>query len=284
MWRAVSSRCLFVSLAVKSYREGNPMTKARVLVVLPTLGQRHELLEQALESIRAQGDLVRCVVVAPQRASAVKKLATAYGAEWVPDPATGIAAAVNAGIAAREGEEFYAWLGDDDLFRSHGLATLVRLLDTNPDATLAFGGCDYILDDGRTLAVSRAGALATWLLPWGPDLIPHPGTVIRLDDLVAIGGFDESLKFTLDLDAFLRLRARGSFVHTTEVVSAFRWHPDSLTVSDRRGSSREAMAVKTRHLPRLLQPLSGLWNYPVWWASEVAAWLLVRRARALLRK
>lgn len=259
------------------------MTTARILVVLPTLGQRPELLEQSLRSIADQGDLVRCVVVSPPSAKNVQKLAKSYGATWVPDPATGISAAVNAGIAARNGEEFYAWLGDDDIFRPGGLQVLVDLLEHDPKAVLAFGACDYILNDGRTIATSRAGAAARWLLAWGPDLIPHPGTVVRLDDLVAIGGFDESLTFTLDLDAFLRLRSRGSFAHTTTVVSAFRWHPDSLTVSDRHGSSREAMAVKARHLPGWLRPVHGLWSYPVWWASEIAAWLLVRRARAMAR-
>jgi GT2 family glycosyltransferase len=256
------------------------MTGARVLVVLPTLGQRMGFLEESLAAVAAQGDLARCVVVSP-RSDAVLKLAQRYTADWVEDPATGISAAVNAGLRARSGEEFYAWMGDDDLFRPGALQRLMGLLEANKDAVLAFGGCDYILDSGRVIATSKAGLLATFLLPWGPDLIPHPGTMVRLDDLEAIGGFDETLRFTFDLDAFLRLRKRGRFVSTKETVSAFRWHPDSLTVSDRRGSSTEAMMVKARHLPRWLRPFHGVWNYPVMWASAVAAWLLVRRARAL---
>jgi GT2 family glycosyltransferase len=155
------------------------------------------------------------------------------------------------------------------------------LLDADRDSVLAYGACDYILDDGRVVATSAAGKLAAFLLPWGPDLIPHPGTMIRFDDLDAIGGFDETLKFTLDLDAFLKLRSRGKFVSTTRTVSAFRWHTESLTVSDRKGSSAEAMAVKKRHLPVFLQPFHGLWNYPVAWASAVAAQLMVRRAKRL---
>ena len=82
---------------------------------------------------------------------------------------------------------------------------------------LAFGGCDYIDADGRTIAVSNAGRLATFLLPWGPDLIPHPGTMVRLDALEAIGGFDRSLKYAMDLDAFLKLRAHGRFAWTREI-------------------------------------------------------------------
>ena len=44
----------------------------------------------------------------------------------------------------------------------------------------------------------------------------------------------------MDLDAFLKLRRRGRFVWTRETVSAFRWHAESLTVSDRSASSRES--------------------------------------------
>lgn len=256
------------------------MTKARVLVVLPTLGTRPDLLERSLASVAEQGDLARCVVVSPMH-SEVQALAKRFGAEWVADPARGIAAAVNVGIAQRSGEEFYAWMGDDDLFRPGALEFLVELLDQHSGAVLASGACDYVLESGEVIATNRAGRWGRLLLPWGPDLIPHPGTVVRLDDLEGIGGFDESLRFTLDLDAFLKLAKRGEFVFTKEVVSAFCWHPDSLTVSDRQGSSQEAMRVKKRHLPSRIQPLHWVWNYPVMWASAVAAWLMGRRARSI---
>ena len=259
------------------------MVKPRVLVVLPTMGQRLSLLEQSLASIQEQGPLARVVVVSPN-SSEVKILAKMYGADWLEDPATGIAAAVNVGLTAQAGEKFYAWMGDDDLFRPGALQTLTGMLDQNPQAVLASGACDYILDSGQVLASNTAGAWGRFLLPWGPDLIPHPGTVIRMADLEAVGRFDEGLRFTLDLDVFLKLRNRGPFVFTQKTVSAFRWHPDSLTVSDRSGSSREAMMVKSRHLPVFLRPFAWVWNYPVMWAAAVAAWLLVRRARALQSK
>ncbi len=146
---------------------------------------------------------------------------------------------------------------------------------------MAFGGCDYIDVAGRTIAISNAGRLAVFLLPWGPDLIPHPSSMIRLDDLEAIGMFDPSLRFAMDLDAFLKLRSRGRFVWTRRSVAAFRWHPDSLTVSDRSSSSREAEAVKRRHTPAPLRWLSPLWLLPIRWASAFAAQRLNERARAL---
>jgi glycosyltransferase involved in cell wall biosynthesis len=254
------------------------------LIILPTLGDRLETLRESLDSVAGQRRDIELtlVVVAPISAVVARALAAEYDAIVVDDPHVGISAAINRGIAARTSEEFYAWIGDDDLYRPGGLARLVSILDEHPDAPLAFGGCDYIDPEGRTIVVSNAGRLAPILLAWGPNLIPHPGTIIRLDLLSRVGEFDESLRFAMDLDVFLKLRSFGRFRWTREAVSAFRWHPDSLTVSSRLSSSLESEAVKRRHLPAVLRRVSALWQRPVRWASARAARTLNRRARAVV--
>lgn len=259
------------------------MVNTEILVVLPTLGDRLETLKETLSSVGAQRASVSLtlVVVAPTSAVAARKLAAEFDAVVVDDPREGISAAINYGLAARKGEKYYAWIGDDDVFRAGGLAKLRDILEARPDAVLAFGGCDYIDPDGRTITTSKAGRLAKMLLPWGPDLIPHPGTMVRLDDLLAIGGFDIRLKYAMDLDAFLKLRSHGTFAWTREAVSGFRWHPGSLTVANRLASSRESEAVKRRHLPATLRLVSVLWQYPVRWASSAAAKAVNARARSL---
>lgn len=259
------------------------MPGAEVLVVLPTLGDRLDTLRLTLESVNEQRkDLsITLALVAPPDATAARELGASMGAIIVDDPRRGISAAINRGMAARTTETYYAWIGDDDLIRSGGLAKLYALIDKRPDAVVAFGGCDYIDPEGRTITVSNAGRLALILLSWGPDLVPNPGTLVRLDALEAIGGFDETIKYALDLDAFLKLRSHGKFIWTRESVSAFRWHPDSLTVANRLPSSRESEAVKRRHLPAALRPISPLWAYPIRWASAIAASRVSARARSL---
>jgi hypothetical protein len=259
------------------------MSDPEVLVVLPTLGDRLDTLRLTLDSVNVQrSDIgVTLVVVAPPGATEARALAASQGAIVVDDPKEGISAAINCGLAARTVEKYYAWVGDDDLFRPGGLARLRSVIEASPGRVLAFGGCEYIDPEGRIIMLSNAGRLATFLLPWGPDLIPHPGTLIKLDALEEIGGFDPSLKYAMDLDAFLKLRNHGSFGWTRIPVSAFRWHPDSLTVANRLGSSREAESVKRHHLPKALRPFSGVWPRPVRWASAFAAARVNSRARAL---
>jgi GT2 family glycosyltransferase len=259
------------------------MSDPEILVVLPTLGDRLESLKETLQSVDRQRDDVALtlVVIAPPSAREARKLAASMGAVIVDDPKEGISEAINRGLAARTTETYYAWIGDDDLFRAGGLRRLRDMMRSDPKAVLAFGGCDYIDPEGRTIATSNAAGLAVFLLPWGPDLIPHPGTMVRLDDLVAVGGFDRELRYSMDLDAFLKLRGHGRFIHTRTPVSAFRWHPDSLTVANRLASSRESESVKRRHLPIALRPISPVWQYPIRWASSFAAQRVSARARAL---
>lgn len=253
---------------------------SRILVVLPTLGERLDELDETLAVIdreRSSVDLT-LVVVVPASATPAQDLARSHGAVIVHDPGQGMSAANNAGIAAATDEVYYCWIGDDDLFRPGGLRILRDMLDARPDAVVAYGACDYIDPDGRTVWTSRAGRIAQWLLPWGPDLIPHPGSMFRIDALQAVGLYDTQLKYAMDLDVYLKLRTKGPFLSTKDRVSAFRWHPGSLTVASRDNSGNEAMRVKVRHLPPALRPISPVWNVPVQWAANVAANRVSKRA------
>jgi GT2 family glycosyltransferase len=254
-----------------------------ILVVLTTLGERVDTLRETLRSIDAQRSEVSLslVVVLPSGAAQARELAEFYGAVIVLDANRGISNAINLGINAATDETYYAWIGDDDLFRPNGLKRLLALMRSNPSAVLSYGGCDYIDAEGEQLFKSRAGKLARWLLPWGPDLIPHPGSLVRLDAMRAVGLFDTELKYAMDLDLFLKLRKLGPFVSTKQPVSAFRWHAESLTVANRSRSTAEARKVKNRHLPPLLRPLSPAWEIPVKWAAEYAAWSINRRTASL---
>ena len=259
------------------------MAPASVLVVLPTLGDRLEFLETTLRSCRDLAGLVPTTVamVVPTGAVQARALGSQYGVMLIDDPGAGMADAVNAGLGARTTEKFYVWVGDDDELVPQGVAALVGVLGDRPSAVVAYGHCDYIDGRGSVIGRSKAGPLATSLLPWGPNLIPHPGTIVRLDALEAVNGFDSRLSYALDLDVFLKLRRIGDFITAPAVSARFRWHADSATVADRSSSAREAIKVKNWHLPVWLRPLSWIWNYPVAWASQVAAWAVTARARNL---
>lgn len=247
-------------------------------IVIPTLGTRNQLLSDALASINEQAIPVTVVVVGPSRVELMTEV-DAAGAIFVTDPQRGLSAAINVGFdAVPSGTEFVGWLGDDDLLMPGGLAAAVAALRRSPRAVLAFGWCDYIDEDGLLLFRSRAGGWASRVLPWGPNLIPQPGSLMKLSALRTVGGLDEELSFAMDLDLFLRLRKVGDLVALPRTLSAFRWHPDSLTVRNQRKSMDESDFVRRRHLPRLASATFVIWKWPVRWALSVVKLVVKRRS------
>ncbi|BEP12662.1 hypothetical protein acdb102_09730 [Acidothermaceae bacterium B102] len=243
----------------------------RVLIVVPTLGRRPELLALTLASITGQAEPADLVVVIPPGADEGRRLATAAGATLVDDPGS-ISSAINAGFATAGAQHVYAnWIGDDDLLAEDALGIAVRALDTQPDAVMAFGYCDYIDDQGRRLFTSRAGRIAPWLMTWGPNLVPQPGALMRVAALRNAGEVDATLHYAMDLDLFLRLRRLGPLVNTRTTLASFRWHADSTTVANRSKSLAEAEAIKRRYLAPWQRRIAPLWERPVRIATTVAA-------------
>jgi GT2 family glycosyltransferase len=225
---------------------------------------------------------VEIVVVTPDDATEAIDLAHRHGAKVVSDPRRGISVASNLGIESSE-SPWFTWLGDDDLLRPGALACLVDLTAGPSKPVVAFGACDYIDEQGTVLFVSRAGALAWRIQRWGPNLVPLPSSLFNARAVAEVGLFDPDLRYSMDLDLFLRLRRVGGFVATKTSVAAFRWHPASTTVSARDASSREAAAVRKRHLPVALRGVSPLWEGPVRLASRFAAGRVNAKARSVMR-
>ena len=249
-----------------------------VLIVIPTLGQRLDYLRQTLESIRRQRVEADITVVTPVSATAARELAHEFGARVIDDPGS-LPGAINCGVeSAKPHHSYVNWLGDDDLLTVHSLELTIGALAANPRAVVSYGACRYIDPQGQELWVSKAGKWAERILHWGPDLIPQPGMLIRTQSWREVGGLDQSLSHAFDLDLLLKLKEQGEFVPVNDVVSCFRWHPDSLTVSDRSKSLDESEAIKRRYLTSTQRKFMWLWEKPVRVATRIAATRLNKRA------
>ena len=255
------------------------MDRARVRLVVPTLGRRLEFLEQCLTSIQVQAVSADIVMVCPTTAIDARTMADRLGVSVLDDPGS-LPGAINRGIEGSEGSyDYVSWLGDDDLLEPDSLTLTVSLMDAHLQAVLAYGACRYIDERGDELWISRAGAWARRILSWGPDLIPQPGMLVRSSAWSAVGGLDESLSMAFDLDLLLKLKSQGPFVHTSRVVSSFRWHGDSLTASDRSRNLDESEDVKRRYLGPIARRAAWLWERPVRQATVAAAREVHRRRR-----
>lgn len=242
------------------------------LVVVPTLGRRPALLAKSLASIRAQNHPELDLVVVAPEGRGVEQLVVEHGGRFITDPGSGgLSGALNAGLAAAApGTRYFAWLGDDDLLASGSLQATTAALDANPQAVMVFGWCDYIDENDTVVFRSRAGRLAAAILTFGPNLIPQPGSLFRYEEVMAVGGLDETVRLAMDLDLFLRLRKRGRLLALRRTLASFRWHDDSATVSGESESMEESDQLRMKYMPRPLAVAYRLLRWPGRWALLMA--------------
>ena len=253
--------------------------KPIVGIVVPTLGRRPEYLEQCLLSIRQAGDAF-VTLVAPSGFESRKLMASGLVDNYVHDPGTGLADAINFGFRTMpENIELINWLGDDDLLYPGALAQAAEALNAHPEAVMVFSSCDYIDPSGNIVWTNQSGQWAVPLLRFGPDLIPQPGALFRRKAFKTVGGLSAKYDWAFDFDLFIKLSKVGKILFIGGTLSAFRWHTESLSVEFRSNSVLEASRVRISHLPRLLRPIAQLWEFPVRQATLIAGSRVSARTR-----
>lgn len=254
-----------------------------------TCYNREHTIAEAVASVSAQTRVpLETIVVDDSSTDDSVRVAEQAGARVVRMPVNqGSAAARNEGIRAASGDAI-AWLDSDDYWEPNHLEIVAGLLDRYPEAGVA------------SSAVRRVGAASgTWYcsVPDGPPsdvfrnafndwIIPSITTITRREAIIAAGCFDESERFAVDFDAWLRLARRCKFVASREVTANWRWHDAQLSGSlnrqleaTYRSRSKMLRDVENANENELASELSALfrarWEHDVQqaWDDDRTPWL-----------
>lgn len=246
-------------------------------IIVPTRGERPEYLNECLESIESAGNAHVCLV-APKDFDSDRLIRKGLANQFVMDPGNGLAAAINKGISELPSSiRYVSWLGDDDLLTPGSIIETSEVLGKHPATVLVYGACDYVDEKGKHIWTNKSGQWASWVLPFGPDLVPQPGTLFSRKAFEKVGGLDSRYGWAFDFDLLLKLRKIGALAYVPQTLSKFRWHPTSLSVGQRMESTSEASRVRVSHLPKPIRFVSALWEYPLIQASRIAGKILTRK-------
>jgi len=142
----------------------------------------------------------------------------------------GLCATLNEGFAMADGE-YFAYLGSDDLWKSTMLSEQVGLLESRPEAVLAFGHA-YLIDDDDNIIDSTAnwtdfadGNMLQMLLRG--QIFSSPGVVYRRSALVNHRWNEDSI--LEDYELYLRLAAEGEFARNSNIICGWRQHSSNVS-------------------------------------------------------
>lgn len=137
----------------------------------------------------------------------------------------GLCATLNEGLAMAD-TEYFAYLGSDDLWLPGFLKEQVSLLESRPNAVLAFGHA-YLIDEEDNI-IDRTD---NWTAFADGDMLPlllrgiifsSPTVVYRTAPLKKYG-WNEDARLE-DYELYLKLSGEGEFARNAKVLSAWRQH------------------------------------------------------------
>jgi glycosyltransferase involved in cell wall biosynthesis len=244
-----------------------------VSIVTPSLNQGR-FIEDTVKSVLGQ-DYPRIeylVVDGGSTDGTLAILARYDGAlRWVSEPDAGQGAAINKG-ASRTSGEILAWLNSDDVYEPQAVSAAVDFLRRHPEIALVYGDATHIDALGREIGPCAYVEPANLhRLIHEVDYIVQPAAFFRRSVFVAVGGLDESLRFTLDYDLWLKIGRRFPMAYLPRKLARYRLTGENKTTLGRFDRFEELERIGRRH---------GAGGLPAVFSVDYF-WLCVKEARRL---
>lgn len=205
---------------------------------MPSFNQA-QFIEESILSVLGQGypDLELWVIDGGSTDGTLQVLKKyASQINWVSEPDRGQAHAINKGLRLVRGE-IIGYLNSDDLLEPGSLEKIAKAFLENPHYYWLTGRCLNINEDGTEMRSVVAAyknlllSLRSYSILIIVDFIAQPATFWKRGIIEKSGVFDETLRYNLDYDFFLRLWRTSPPLILADCLAAFRIHKKAKTHS-----------------------------------------------------
>jgi glycosyltransferase involved in cell wall biosynthesis len=172
-------------------------------------------------------------------------------AYWESQYDRGQAHAINKGIKRAQGD-ILGWINSDDLYLPDTVERIVDVFDKNPEIDVIYGRLERIDESGKviptpTLPKDRVEFSKSLVI--GECVVNQPGSFWRRRVMDLVGLLDESLKYGLDYEYWIRMAmADARFMRINDTVAQFRLSKSSKTVDQSAKMAEEQLAILDRLL------------------------------------
>ena len=162
------------------------------------------------------------------------------------DVGGGISRAMNEGIRAASGE-IVAHLHSDDYYSDASVLDTVARRFRTEGVDWVFGNIQ-VLKDGVLQPPYRIQPFSFASFASGKASVPHPAVFIRRTMFDKVGLFDEQLKYSMDIDLWLRLGQLSQPALVDQPLTVFRDHAGSVSSANKIKARREEFQVRKKYM------------------------------------
>jgi hypothetical protein len=254
------------------------MHRTSITFVIPTLGERPDLLAKSVAAASRVADAL-VILVGPRKVEPSLSKLYARNVKFIDDEgATGAAEAIN--IALRflpSDSEFFTWIGDDDEVIPGQIEFSIARLRSEPSMVATYGNVEYVDSSGRQIRMHRPPRKPKFSLNFGPQRIAQPGMVFRTSLISSIGSLRPTLKCAWDQDFITRAFDQGPLLYVDRLVAKYAWHEGALTSEHLGLSMVESAEIRIARQVKALRPFLTVFEYARIVASLLIGTSLTRR-------
>ncbi|MBM3883076.1 MAG: glycosyltransferase, partial [Verrucomicrobia bacterium] len=233
------------------------LTLPRITILTPSLNCA-PYLRQCLESVASQNypNLEHIVIDGGSQDGTLEILQQFPNVRWVSGPDRGEAHALNKALRLASGD-LLCWLNADDWLEPGVLDHVAREFNPDRGRHILYGHAHMVDESGKALYLKRTYPVIdlNFLLRWWQcPAHPHqPAMFFSREVIDTIGGFNESLHYSIDLDFWLRAVRSFPFYHLNRPLANARVRVNSKSINTEGDQIQSHWALTLPH-HELLNP------------------------------
>ncbi len=207
---------------------------APLVSVITTSYHRARFIRETIESVLQQDyPFIEHIVVDGGSTDGTVEILQQYSQRgdrfrFVSEPDRGQSHAVNKGLAMARGE-IIGWLNSDDTYVPGAVKKAVQAFQRHPDWAMIHGRAFFIDENGHGQGPVGYTAPIDFDKLFHGCFVSHPTVFIRKSVFQQIGGADETLKFCLDYDVWIRIARNHVIGFIDDFLANYRVHRGSQT-------------------------------------------------------
>ena len=176
----------------------------------------------------------------------LRKYENEYNLRWVSEPDEGQSDAVNKGFEMSKGE-IIGWVNSDDTYLSiHTISDVVKYFKRHNKAKIIYGDMISIDHKNTIMLIHPALPIFRYSILKKRNFILEPSTFFKRD-IIDNYHLDKNLHYAMDYDFWLKIGKYNKFYHIPKILSCFRWHASSKSVSQSLKMKNEYIEVRQKY-------------------------------------
>jgi glycosyltransferase involved in cell wall biosynthesis len=231
--------------------------KPAITIITPSFNQG-KFIRRTLESVASQGipSLEHLVFDGGSHDETLSVLqASGPAVSWISEPDRGQGHAVNKGFKAARGD-IIGWLNSDDIYYPGALRSVLDFFSRHPEADILYGMADHIDEHDRCIE-------PYYNEPWDYErlkeicFICQPAVFFRRVIMERYGLLDESLRYCMDYEYWLRIGRKTPFQYLEQKLAGSRLYRETKTLGSAVPVHQEILAM----LKKRIGTVPGRWIF-----------------------